>query len=289
MNRFAGKVALVTGAGMGQGRSHAVRLAEEGADIIAVDLGGAPYHPRVRYAPASADDLKETQRLVEARDRRCLTVAADVRDRKAVAAAVDAGIKELGHIDIVVANAGVITFHEHSWEIPEDVYDFVVDTNQKGVWNTLVSVVPHMIEAKRGGSIILTSSAAGIRGQVLYAHYAASKHAVVGLMKAFSNELAPYRIRVNTVHPTGVSSPGMGSSGAEGGDALPLFMANNLAMLDGMNTLPDLDTDPDSPYAPVGSIAEAEVSNAVLFLASDESRYVTGLQMTVDAGNTNKP
>jgi SDR family mycofactocin-dependent oxidoreductase len=290
MGRVEGKVAFITGAGMGQGRSHAVRLAEEGADIVAIDLGDVDYHPRVRYRPASSADLKETARLVEETGRRCLTLHADVRRADQVKAAVDAALAEFGHLDIVVANAGVITFHEKSWEIPEDVYDFVVDTNQKGVWNTIVATAPAMIDAGRGGSMILTSSCAGIRGQMLYAHYTASKHAVVGLMKAFANELAPYGIRVNTVHPTGVSSPGMGSSGnPETGDAIPLFMANPVAALDGMNTLPDFDADPAAPFAPVGTLAEVEISHAVLFLASAESRYITGLQMTVDAGNTNKP
>jgi SDR family mycofactocin-dependent oxidoreductase len=289
MGRVAGKVAFITGAGMGQGRSHAIRLAEEGADIVALDLGDSPYHPRVRYAPASAADLEETRRLVEKTGRRCLTVHADVRRADQVAAAVTAALDEFGRIDVVVANAGIITFHERSWEIPEDVYDAVVDTNQKGVWNTIVAAVPSMIAAGRGGSIVITSSAAGIRGQMLFAHYVASKHAVVGMMKAFANELAPHRIRVNTVHPTGVASPGMGSSGEEGGDAIDLFMANPVAALDGMNMLPDLDSEPASPYAPIGSLAEVEISHAVLFLASDEARYVTGLQMTVDAGNTTKP
>jgi SDR family mycofactocin-dependent oxidoreductase len=290
MGRVQGKVAFITGAGMGQGRSHAIKLAQEGADIVAVDLGEPSYHPRVRYRHATPEDLKETARLVEETGQRCLTVHADVRRSDQMHAAVAAALGEFGRIDIVVANAGVITFHEKSWEIPEDVYDFVVDVNQKGVWNTIVATAPPMIEAGVGGSIIVTSSAAGIRGQMLYAHYVASKHAVVGLMKAFANELAPHRIRVNTVHPTGVSSPGMGSGeNPEANDAIPLFMANSMAMLDGVNMLPDLDSDPATSHAPVPSLKEIEISHAVLFLASEEARYITGLQMTVDAGNTNKP
>jgi NAD(P)-dependent dehydrogenase (short-subunit alcohol dehydrogenase family) len=134
--------------------------------------------------------------------------------------------------------------------------------------------------------MILTSSAAGIRGQHPYAHYVAAKHGVVGLMKAFSNELAPHRIRVNTVHPTGVDSPGMGRGGWA--TALPILEANPMAMSGARNTLPDLDSDPAEPWAPVPGLPCSDVSNAVLWLASDEARYVTGLQLAVDAGNTTK-
>lgn len=288
MGRVDGKVAFITGAGIGQGRSHAVRLAEEGADIIATDLG-RPYDPEAapQYRSATEEDLEETKRLVEKTGRSCLTALADVRDGSAVQAAVDLGLESFGHIDVVCANAGVITFHERSWEIPDATYDLIVDTNLRGVWNTIVCTVPSMIDARRGGSLILTSSAAGLRGQMPYAHYVAAKHGVVGLMKAYSNELAPHRIRVNTIHPTGVDSEGMGQGG--GATALPIFEANPMAMGSAINTMPDLDTEPGGAWAPVGSIAPREISNAVLFLASDESRYITGVQLPVDAGNTNKP
>jgi len=144
-----------------------------------------------------------------------------------------------------------------------------------------------MIEAGRGGSYILTSSSAGIRGQIGYAHYVAAKHGVVGLMRTFSNELAIHRIRVNSIHPTGVSSEGMGIAG--GVAAGPLFAADPLMQLDALNMLPDLDAAPDAPYAPVPVITPREISNAVLFLASDEARYITGVALPVDAGNTNTP
>lgn len=287
MGRVEGKVAFITGAGMGQGRAHAIRLAEEGADIIATDLGG-PYpadsHPQ--YRSATPEELEETKARVEKEGRRCLAMTADVRDRTAVQAAVDAGLEEFGHIDIVCANAGVITFHISSLEIPDSTYDLIVDTNLRGAWNTIQCTAPSMIAAKRGGSIILTSSAAGIRGQHPYAHYVAAKHGVVGLMKSFSNELAQHRIRVNSIHPTGVDSEGMGQAGGE--VAMPIFMANQMAMAGAINTMPDLDTDPDSPWFPIGSLPPREISNAVLFLASDESRYITGVQLPVDAGNTAK-
>jgi SDR family mycofactocin-dependent oxidoreductase len=287
VGRLDGKVAFITGAAIGQGRSHAVRLAEEGADVVATDLA-RPYdteaHPQ--YRSGTMDELEDTRRLVEKTGRRCVAMAADVRDRSAVQAAVDAGLEAFGHLDVVCANAGVITFHERSWEIPDETYDLVVDTCLRGVWNTLVCTIPSMVATKRGGSIIVTSSAAGIRGQHPYAHYTAAKHGVVGLMKAFANELAPHRIRVNTIHPTGVDSEGMGQGGSA--TALPIFEANPMAMASAINTMPDLDADPDTPWSPVPSLAPVEISNAVLFLASDESRYITGVQLPVDAGNTVK-
>lgn len=287
MGRVSGKVAFVTGAAMGQGRSHAVRLAQEGADIIATDLCAAyEESSQPQYRSGTLDELLETRALVESAGQRCVTAVADVRDRRAVQAAVDLGVDELGRLDIVCANAGVITFHERSWEIPDETYDFVMDINLRGVWNTIVTTVPALIAGGRGGSIILTSSAAGIRGQHPYAHYVAAKHGVVGLMKAFSNELAPYRIRVNTLHPTGVDSPGMGRGGWR--TALPILDANPAAMSGATNTLPDLDADPEQPYAPVPGLACIEISNALLWLASGEARYVTGVQLPVDAGNTAK-
>jgi SDR family mycofactocin-dependent oxidoreductase len=288
MPRLEGKVAFITGAAIGQGRSHAVRLAEEGADIIATDLG-RPYdtnaHPQ--YSAGTERQLQETKTLVEKTGRHCLAVVADVRERGALEAAVDAGLVEFGRIDVVCANAGVMTFHASSLEIADETYDFVVDTCLKGVWNTIITTARPMVAAGRGGSFILTSSAAGIRGQMGYAHYAAAKHGVVGLMRAFANELARYRIRVNTVHPTGVASPGMGIEGSQA--AMPLFESDQLMAMAAINTLPDLDTDPNTPYSPVPTISEQEISNAVLFLASDEARYITGVALAVDAGNTNKP
>jgi SDR family mycofactocin-dependent oxidoreductase len=282
MGRVSGKVAFITGAGHGQGRAHAVRLAEEGADIIATDIC-RPVHDRVRYPMATAEELEETRSLVEKTGRRCLTAVADVRRIDELRAAARLGLDAFGHIDIVCANAGVITFHTSSLDIPEDVYDAVIDTNLKGVWNTIHATAPAMIEARRGGSIVLTSSAAGIRGQVPYAHYTASKHGVVGLMKAFANELGRYRIRVNTIHPTGVASAmSADPSAMEVAAVEPMFVSG------ASNVLPDLDGPVDDP-APLGVIQPEDVSQAVLWLASDESRYVTGLQLTVDAGNTNKP
>ncbi|WP_280123276.1 mycofactocin-coupled SDR family oxidoreductase [Rhodococcus sp. ZPP] len=285
MGRVSEKVAFITGAAHGQGRSHALRLAEEGADIVVTDAC-APIHPLVDYKAATREDLEETRALVEKTGQKCVTAVADVRDRAALTGAVEVGIEAFGRIDIVCANAGIMTVHEHSWDIPEDAVDAVIDTNLKGVWNTVVATAPHMVESKRGGSIILTSSTAGLRGHTPYAHYAASKHGVVGLMKAFANELSRYKIRVNTVHPTGVLTEGMGTFSDR---TMAIIGSSATGLAGATNILPDLDADPDAEYAPVPLLLPIEISNAVLWLASDEARYVTGVALAVDAGNTVKP
>jgi SDR family mycofactocin-dependent oxidoreductase len=264
--RVAGKVAFITGAARGQGRSHAIRLAEEGADIIAVDISRD--YDTVPYPMATEADLAETVRAVEALDRRIVATQADVRDPAALKAAVDEGVAQLGRLDIACANAGIATVQ--SWdEVTPAIWQDTLDTNLTGVWNTMVVSVPHLIAAG-GGSIICTSSTAGIKGLPFLAPYVAAKHGVVGIARTMANELARHSIRVNTVHPTGVDTP-MGS-GLGGIDALingdpdlgPIYM----------NTLP------------VETVDARDISNAVLFLASDEARYVTGLEFTVDAGNT---
>jgi SDR family mycofactocin-dependent oxidoreductase len=264
--RVAGKVAFVTGAGHGQGRSHAIRLAEEGADIIAVDI--LADYDSVPYPMATQADLDQTVKAVEALDRRVIAAKADVRDAAALKAAVDEGVAQLGKLDIVAANAGICTVQ--AWdEVTPQVWQDTLDTNLTGVWNTMVVAAPHLI-ANGGGSIICTSSTAGIKGLPFLAPYVAAKHGVVGIARSMANELARHHIRVNTVHPTGVDTPM--AAGLGGLDALigkdpalgPIFM----------NTYP------------VESVDPRDISNAVLFLASDEARYVTGLEFTVDAGNT---
>jgi SDR family mycofactocin-dependent oxidoreductase len=267
--RVAGKVAFITGAGRGQGRSHAVRLAEEGADIIAVDI--CEDVPTVKYAMASKEELAETGRLVEALDRRVVTVKADVRDQDALREGVDAAVAELGRLDIVVANAGVCTWQ--TWDqTAMDVWQDTLDINLTGVWNTLVVGAPHLIRAG-GGSMIATSSTAGLKGLPFLGPYVAAKHGVVGIANALANELACHSIRVNTVHPTGVNTPLVTASL---GNLDPMLEKNpNLGPLF-MNALP------------VEILEPREISNAVLFLASDESSYVTGVQLSVDAGSTNR-
>jgi SDR family mycofactocin-dependent oxidoreductase len=266
--RVSGKVAFVTGAARGQGRAHAIRLAEEGADIIAVDI--CRDYQTVPYGMGTEADLAQTVKAVEALDRRVVAAAADVRDAAALKAVVDDGVAQLGHLDIVCANAGICTVQ--SWdEVTPAVWQDTLDTNLTGVWNTMVVSAPHLIAAG-GGSIICTSSTAGIKGLPFLAPYVAAKHGVVGIARTMANELAQHKIRVNTVHPTGVDTP-MGTG--LGGLSSLIEKDPNLGPIF-MNTLPVEIVDP------------RDISNAVLFLASDEARYVTGLEFTVDAGNTTR-
>ncbi len=277
--RVEGKVAFVTGAARGQGRSHALRLAQEGADIIAIDI--AETIPSIaRYYPgATEEDLAETVRQVEALDRRIVARKADVRDFDELKAAFDEGIAELGRVDIVAANAGVFAFGDKTHEVTDSDWQDVIDINQTGVWHTAKAVIPQLIEQGTGGSIILTSSTAGLKGTPNVAAYTASKHAVVGIMRTLALELAPYRIRVNTVHPTGVATDMILNE-----SAFRLF-------------LPDVEHPTREQAAevfrttnalPVPWVEPVDISNAVLFLASDEARYVTGTELKVDAGYTIK-
>jgi SDR family mycofactocin-dependent oxidoreductase len=264
--RVEGKVAFVTGAARGQGRSHAVRLAEEGADIIAVDVA-APFEG-LKYPAATREDLDETVRLVEKLDRRIIASVVDTRDLAALKQAVDDGVAQLGKLDIVVGNAGIC--HIKPWQdTTEQIWKDTIDVNLTGTWHTVMATAPHL-QANGGGSIILTSSAAGLVGLPFLTAYVASKHGVTGLTRAFAAELAKDNIRVNSLHPTGVDTP----MGAVAGEyAAGLEQNPNLVHMIG-NLLPVQVTQP------------VDQSNAVLFLASDEARYVTALAMTVDAGNT---
>jgi (+)-trans-carveol dehydrogenase len=275
MDRVAGKVALITGAARGQGRSHAVRLAEEGADIIAIDICETT---TPMFDGATDEDLAETVRQVEKYDRRIVARKADVRDFAALKKAVDDGVRELGWLDTIVANAGTISYCE-GLSLGEQEWDAVVDINLKGVWHTMKAAVPHLIRGERGGSIILTSSNAGHKGLLHMAHYAASKHGVEGLMKVFALELAEHSIRVNTVCPTAVNTN----------------MIRNQGMYDAFRPdlpKPDVDDCKDAlrqlNLLPTPWIEAMDVSNAVLYLASDEARYVTGSSMRVDAGSLAK-
>jgi len=264
--RVAGKVAFITGAARGQGRSHAIRLAEEGADIIAVDV--LKDYDSLPYRMATEADLAETVKQVEALDRRIFATRADVRDADALKKAADDGVAELGRLDIVSANAGIATAQEWDHVSPQ-VWQDTIDTNLTGVWNTIVATAPHLIR-NGGGSIILTSSVAGVKGLPFLAPYVAAKFGVTGLAKVMANELAEHNIRVNSVHPTGVMTPM-----AHGLSGITALVERHPQLgLPHMNTLD------------VQALEPRDVSNAVLYLASDESRYVTGLEFRVDAGNT---
>ena len=264
--RVEGKVALVTGAARGQGRAHALRLAGEGADVIAVDLCGPL--PDVSYPSATPEDLAETARLVEATGRRIVTDTVDVRDLEALRAATDRGVAELGRLDVVIANAGICS--PRPWDqVTPEVLANTLDINVTGVWNTVMAGAPHLVTAG-GGSIVLISSAAGLKVQPFMVHYTTSKWAVRGMAKAFAAELARHSIRVNSVHPTGVATP------MAAGDMQATLGAAMAAdpKLAGMftNLLPVETTQPE------------DVADTVLFLASDESRFVTAHEMAVDAG-----
>jgi len=268
-----GKVAFITGAARGQGRSHAIRLAEEGADIIAIDLleeiPGAP------YGPATRQDLDETVRAVEALDRRIIASKADVRDYEGLKAVLDAGVAELGRLDIVAANAGISTQMAPSEELDEAIWHDMIDTNLTGVWHTAKAAIPHIKAGGRGGSLVLTSSATGLQAYPNVAHYVSAKHGVVGLMRTLALELAPDMIRVNSLHPTQVDTPMIMNE--------PTFRL----FLPGVEhpTVEDFEPASQAMNAlPIPWVEPVDISNALLFLASDEARYVTGVALPIDAG-----
>ncbi len=265
MSGLVDKVAVVTGASRGTGRMHCERFAEEGADVIALDVAEA------------ADALRDTATAVEKFGRRCVTGLADVRDIDALSTAIDAGVAELGRLDVVVANAGVHGAGAPTWELTEEDWQSTIGINLTGVWHTVKATAGHIGEG--GGSIVIISSTNGLRGTVNSAHYTASKHAVVGLARTLANELGPRSIRVNTVHPGAVGTamvlneatfrrlrPDLDAPTAD--DAAQVLLARNIL--------------------PVPWVDPVDVANAVIFLASDEARYITGTQLVVDAGLTQK-
>jgi SDR family mycofactocin-dependent oxidoreductase len=271
--RVEGKVAFVSGAARGQGRGHAVRLAQEGADIIAIDI--CKPVDNVVYPAATPADLAETADLVKGYDRRIVTAEVDVRDYDALKAAVDSGVAQLGRLDIIVANAGIGNGGNKLHKIRENIWQDIIDINLSGVWKTVKAGVPHILAGERGGSIVLTGSVGAHKALAHTGHYIAAKHGVVGLMRAFAVELGQHRIRVNSVHPSQVNTP--------------------MTMNDATFKLfrPDLENpgpDDFAPFSqmthtlPVPWVEAVDISNAVLFLASDESRYVTGVSLPVDAG-----
>ena len=272
--RVEGKVAFITGAARGQGRSHAVMLAREGADIIAVDLcaqiGSVP------YPMATPEDLAQTVKEVEATGQRIVATVADVRDYDAVKQALDDGVAQLGRLDIVSANAGIVSFGTLA-ELAEQTWQDVIDTNLTGEWHAAKAAIPHLQAGGRGGSIILTSSDAGLKGYQNIGHYVAAKHGVVGLMRTLALELAADFIRVNSIHPTNVDTD----------------MLQNAATY--QVWAPDLPADEQTRQAliprfkaadalPIPWVEPVDVSDALLFLASDEARYITGITLPVDAG-----
>lgn len=272
MTRVANKVALVTGAAKGMGRSHCVRLAEEGADIVAVDH--CRQEDGVQYPMGTPEDLAETAALVEKLGRRAITSQTDIRDLDALTAVVADARKELGSLDIVVANAGISTLGA-AWELTPAQWQAVLDTNLTGTWNTVKAAVPAMIEQGTGGAVVLVSSAAGIRGFGGMGHYSASKAGIIGLMQTLAQELGPHSIRVNTVNP-GLINTDMSMNPALISQFLP--DTPNPTQEDIAQAYKGLTLLPEPWLEPV------DVSNAVLWLTSDEGRYITGITVPVDGG-----
>jgi SDR family mycofactocin-dependent oxidoreductase len=269
--RLKGKVALITGAARGQGRAHAVRLASEGADIIGVDIC-API-ASVPYPLATADDLAATVKLVEDTGARIVAKEADVRDRASLSDAVQAGVDELGRLDIVIANAGIAPMQSG-----DDGWRDVIDVNLTGVYNTIKAVIPTLVKQGAGGSIVLISSAAGLAGvgspDAGSVGYAAAKHGVVGLMRVYANLLAKQNIRVNSIHPTGVETPMIDNDFTRG------WLAKMAASSDSPGSMGNA--------LPVEVLQPEDIANAVAWLVSDQARYITGVTLPVDAGFLNK-
>lgn len=275
MGSLDGKVAFITGVARGQGRSHAVRLAADGADIIGVDI--CADIASNGYPMATREELDETVGLVEARGAKMVASAADVRDYGALKAALDAGVEHFGRLDIVCANAGIAAMAFRELTDAEDLqmWTDVLDVNLVGAFHTAKAAIGHLIAGGRGGSIVFTSSTAGLRGfgglQGGGLGYAASKHGIVGLMRTLANALAPQSIRVNTVHPTAVNT----------------MMAVNPAMTAFLENYPDGGPHLQNPM-PIGMLEPEDISAAIAYLVSDAARYVTGVAFPVDAGFCNK-
>jgi SDR family mycofactocin-dependent oxidoreductase len=278
MGLVEGKVALVSGAGRGQGRSHAVRLASEGADVIAVDICADPLQT-LSYSLSTEADLDETVAQIEATGRRAVKAIADVRSFVEMERAVAAGLAEFGHIDIVCANAGIGTWAV-VWEMTAQQWNEMIDINLTGVFNTVRAALPSMVERGTGGSLVLTSSTAGLRAYPNTAHYTAAKHGVVGLMKVLTQELGPHGIRVNAVCPTTVRTPLVINDAT-----FELFAPDVEApgeddvreAFEGLNILPG-----------VAWVEPEDVSDAVMFLCSDAAKFITGVALPIDAGNVVK-
>jgi len=262
-----GRVAFITGAARGQGRSHAVRLAREGADIVALDIC-APASPTVTYPAATPEELAETVRLVEGEGRKVLAREVDIRDDAALRQLVADGVEQFGRLDIVVANAGVLGWGR-VWELTDEQWDTVIGVNLTGTWRTLRATIPAMIEAGNGGSIVVVSSAAGVKATPGNGHYAASKFGLTALTNTLAIELGEYGIRVNSIHPYSVETP----------------MIEPEAMTQIFATHPSfVHSFPPMPLQPKSFMTSDEVSDVVVWLAGDGSGTLSGTQINVDKG-----
>jgi SDR family mycofactocin-dependent oxidoreductase len=275
MGKLEGRVALISGGARGQGRSHALTLAKEGADVIVFDI--CKQISSVEIAMARKSDLDETADMVRETGRKVVAMQGDVRDTGSLREVVDAGLKQLGKIDIVVANAGILSFGPTE-ALPDDVWDDMIAVNLTGVYKTVRAALPSMIARKKGGAIVLTSSTAALRPYANHIHYVAAKHGVTGIMRALAHEMAKHQIRVNCVAPAAchtdfIINPTVfqlftGNGNISEEEAIPAFKTLNLM---------------DEPW-----IYPQDVSNAIAWLVSDEARFVTGITLPVDLGLTNK-
>ncbi|WP_054814808.1 mycofactocin-coupled SDR family oxidoreductase [Nocardia arizonensis] len=271
-----GKVALVTGAARGQGRAHALRLARDGADVVAIDICGS-VSESITYPPANSEDLAETRRLVEETGRKVLAREVDIRDLAALQAVVADTVEQFGRLDVLVANAGVLSW-ARLFEMSEEQWDTVVDVNLNGTWRTVRAAVPAMIEAGNGGSIVIVSSSAGLKATPGNGHYSASKHGLVGLTNALALEVGEYGIRVNSIHPYSVDTPMIDP------DAMMKLFAEYPSFLHSFPPVPYRPATRDGSDGRSGFMSPDEVADIVAWLASPASGSTTGNQIAVDAG-----
>jgi SDR family mycofactocin-dependent oxidoreductase len=264
MSTLDGRVAVISGGARGQGRQHAITLAQHGADIAIIDAPAGL--DNVPYPLGTVEDMTETVKLVEAEGRRCLAFQGDVRDHEAMAGIAAEIFNTFGRIDIALANAGIASGGGSALDLTAEAWREVIDVNLSGTWYFCQAQIPCIIRGGRGGSVVITSSAAGLRGGPGWVHYTASKHAVVGLMRALAHELAPHNIRINTIHPTGVATPMILN---------PWFQELAARSPELKRTTNLLDVELLDPV---------DISNAILWLVSDEARYITGVTLPVDAG-----
>lgn len=277
MTSLQDKVAFITGIGKGQGRSHAVRLAREGADIIGIDA--LKTYPWMNYRLAEREDVEETIRLVEAEGRRCFFAQADVTDLGSLERALEAGVAELGRLDVVAANAGAFPKGALTWEADPAEWRECVEVNLVGVFHTVHAAVPHMLRAGNGGSIVITSSGAAIVSGSYLGDYSAAKAALLSLTRTLAVELAPHWIRVNAICPGAVNTDMIAN------DALYRMFRPDLEAPTREDTI---EVWKSKHLLPVPWLEAQDISNAVAWLASDEARLVTGVALPVDAGNTIK-
>ena len=271
-----GRVAFITGAARGQGRAHAVRLANEGADIIASDIC-APVSSSVTYPAATAEDLAETVRAVEATGRKVLARAVDIRDLQAQEQLVADAVEQFGRLDIVVANAGVLSWGR-VWELTPEQWDTVIDVNLNGTWRTIRATVPAMIEAGNGGSIIIVSSSAGVKATPGNGHYAASKHGLTALTNSLALEVGEYGIRVNSIHPYSIDTPMIEP------EAMGALFGKHPSFLHSFAPMPYHRVTGGKSEGLAAFMAPEEVSNVVAWLAGDGSATLSGSQIAVDRG-----